>query len=237
MCLILNVSGSRRLSYDRMEGPVGGSPSGTRTGRRRRAREGLGSRRCAAAARSRELRRGRIVAPPAPENPGWQREGRKQGGSSASPAGRRAPSTKTQKTEGGEDENAFLGLAGEGVTVDLGVCVCVCGGVRAPVEGPGAHCPVGRWPGEGRRRGREASRGRRSPPFARSVFKTGLVVTVAAASSRVMASRGPSTPRIGRAPLRPLLPASRPPPDRPVLPPKPYKGFTFSPAFSHVGDG
>lgn len=71
------------------------------------------------------------------------------GWKAASPAGRRAPSTKTQKTEGGEDENAFLGLAGEGVTVDLGVCVCVCGGVRAPVEGPGAPCPVGRWPGEG----------------------------------------------------------------------------------------
>lgn len=50
------------------------------------------------------------------------------GWKAASPAGRRAPSTKTQKTEGGEDENAFLGLAGEGVTVDLRVCVCVCGG-------------------------------------------------------------------------------------------------------------
>lgn len=50
------------------------------------------------------------------------------GWKAASPAGRRAPSTKTQKTEGGEDENAFLGLAGEGVTVDLEVCVCVWGG-------------------------------------------------------------------------------------------------------------
>lgn len=227
MCLILNVSGSRRLSYDRMEGPVGRSPSGTRTGRRGQAREGLGSRRCAAAARSRELRRGRIVAPPAPENPGWQREGRKQGGRRRRQPGgeRRPPRRKRPRQARTKTPSSDLPVRGSPSTSG---CACVCGGgVRAPVEGPG----------EGRRRGREASRGRRSPPFARSVFKTGLVVTVAAASSRVMASRGPSTPRIGRAPLRPLLPASRPPPDRPVLPPKPYKGFTFSPAFSHVGDG
>lgn len=72
------------------------------------------------------------------------------GWKAASPAGRRAPSTKTQKTEGGEDENAFLGLAGEGVTVDLGACVCVCGGgcVR-PWRGPGLPAPSDAGPGRG----------------------------------------------------------------------------------------
>lgn len=231
MCLILNVSGSRRLSYDRMEGPVGRSLSGTRTGRRRRARGGLGSRRCAAAARSRELRRGRIVAPPAPENPGWEREGRKQGGRQRRQPGgeRRPPRRKRPRAARTKTPSSDLPVRGSPSTSG---CACVCvGGCVRPWRGPGLTAPSDAGPGRG------ASRRRRSPPFARSVFKTGLVVTVAAASSRVMASRGPSTPRIGRAPLRPLLPVSRPPPDRPVLPPKPYKGFTFSPAFSLVGDG
>lgn len=127
MCLILNVSGSRRLSYDRMEGPVGRSLSGTRTGRRRRARDGLGSRRCAAAARSRELRRGRIVAPPAPENPGWQREGRKQGGRRRRQPGgeRRPPRRKRPREARTKTPSSDLPVRGSPSTSG---CACVCGG-------------------------------------------------------------------------------------------------------------
>lgn len=159
MCLILNVSGSRRLSYDRMEGPVGGSPSGTRTGRRGRARGGLGSHRCAAAARSRELRRGRIVAPPAPENPGWQREGRKQGGRRRRQPGgeRRPPRRKRPRAARTKTPSSDLPVRGSPSTSG---CACVCvGGCVRPWRGPGLPAPSDAGPGRGDGGGKRAGGG------------------------------------------------------------------------------
>lgn len=90
-----------------------------------------------------------MVAPPAPENPGWQREGRKQGGRRRRQPGgeRRPPRRKRPRAARTKTPSSDLPVRGSPSTSG---CACVCGGgVRAPVEGPGAHCPVGRWPGEG----------------------------------------------------------------------------------------